>query len=140
MELFPTSTRPFSVDKPPQRSIFRGLFFPHLGTNYPRGHFSAEVRFSVKKELTLWSTQFMIFRRLTGLEPARRDLNAHQVDRSHSVSPLAYGDKLPQRSLFPLQYACGHRSRTCYCQCMKLKWYSVPLTREADTLIRTEIK
>ena len=125
MELFPTSTRPFSVDKPPQRSIFRGLFFPHLGTNYPRGHFSAEVRFSVKKELTLWSTQFMIF--LPQPQYPRRDLNAHQVGRSHSVSPLAYGDKLPQRSFFHtwgqttpevfslrghnLNGACGLRSR-----------------------------
>ena len=34
---------PFQVDKLPQRSIFRGLFFPHLGTNYPRGHFSEVI-------------------------------------------------------------------------------------------------
>ena len=33
----------------------------------------------------------------------------------------------------------GHRSRTCYLQCMRLEWYSVPLTREARTGNRTRI-
>ena len=60
-----------------------------------------------------------------------RDRNRTDMKR-HVTTPLSLSATL--------QYACGHRSRTCYCQCMKLKWYSVPLTREADTLIRTEIK
>ena len=34
----------------------------------------------------------------------------------------------------------NYASHNCYLQFMKLKWYSVPPTREADTLIRTEIK
>ena len=56
-------------------------------------------------------------------------------DSNRHITPYE-GAALP---IGPFCNNCGHRSRTCYLQCMRLKWYSVPLTRQARTGNRTRI-